>query len=249
MNQRRKSALSRSKGSVAALLAALSLFLMAGMASAHVTVWPKEVAQNSYEVFTVRVPSEKKDVLTTAVAVRVPEGVNITRTQPQPGWKTELERSADGKIERITWTAEEGQGLAVENFTEFKLSGKVEADATELKWKAYQTYSDSSVVEWIGAPDADYPGPVTAVGAGEAESDGHGHGAAEASPAPSSAPDASAAPEASAAPAASDAPAVDQPLAPAAEKDSLPLILSIIALALGVVAVIAAFTRRGGSKG
>ncbi len=41
------------------LVLLLSL-LLSGLASAHVTVQPKETTQGSYEKFTVRVPSEKK---------------------------------------------------------------------------------------------------------------------------------------------------------------------------------------------
>ncbi|WP_246029340.1 YcnI family copper-binding membrane protein, partial [Paenibacillus humicus] len=162
----------------AAGAAILMMLLMSSIASAHVTVWPKATTQGSYEVFTVRVPSEKADVMTTAVKIRVPDGVEVSRTQPLPGWKTTLETTADGKIESITWTADEGKGLTQQEFNEFKVSGKVAADAKELNWKAYQTYSDSSVVEWVGAADAEYPASVTTVAAGTGEGDGHGHGAA-----------------------------------------------------------------------
>ena len=44
------------------MIVAVSFF--AGMVSAHVTVQPKETTQGSYELFTVRVPSEKEDVTT-----------------------------------------------------------------------------------------------------------------------------------------------------------------------------------------
>ncbi|WP_332310183.1 YcnI family copper-binding membrane protein [Paenibacillus sp. D9] len=213
----------------AAGAAILMMLLMSSIASAHVTVWPKATTQGSYEVFTVRVPSEKADVTTTAVKVRVPDGVEVSRTQPLPGWKTTLETTADGKIESITWTADEGKGLTQQEFNEFKVSGKVAADAKELNWKAYQTYSDSSVVEWVGAADAEYPASVTTVAAGTGEGDGHGHGAAAGTD-----------------PAASPAPAdADHAAAPAEKESSLPLYLSIAALVLGAAAVIAAFARRG----
>ena len=127
-------------------------------------------------MFTVRVPSEKKDVETLKVQVKVPDGAEVSRYEPLPGWKVSLEKDASGKIVSLTWTADQGQGLTAEQFNEFKMSAKVAADAKELNWKAYQTYSDNSVVEWIGAPDADYPASVTMVGAGTGEGDGHGHG-------------------------------------------------------------------------
>jgi uncharacterized protein YcnI len=163
-----------------AAITMLSMVLFAGMASAHVTVQPKETTQGSYEVFTVRVPSEKENVTTKSVKVRVPEGFTLSRTQPKPGWKTELEKSADGAITSVTWTAE-GAGLSQTEFDEFRIQGKVAADAKELAWKAYQTYSDGSVVEWTGAPDADYPASVTTVNPGTGAGDGHGAATAPAS--------------------------------------------------------------------
>ncbi|MBP3962087.1 YcnI family protein [Paenibacillus lignilyticus] len=154
----------------------IAMFLFAGVASAHVTVWPKEAAQNSYEVFSVRVPSEKENVTTKIVKVKVPDGVKISRVEPKAGWKYELEQNADTKdIASITWTAE-GDGLAQTEFTEFRVSGKVAADAKQLIWKAYQTYSDNSVVEWVGGDGADYPASVTTVTAASGEGDGHGGG-------------------------------------------------------------------------
>ncbi len=197
----------------------LSLFLFAGIASAHVTVQPKETTQGSYEVFTVRVPSESENVTTTSIKVTVPAGVKVSRVQPKAGWKYELEKGSDGGITSITWTTE-GSGLSQTEFDEFRISGKVADDAKELAWKAYQTYSDKSVVEWTGAPDADHPASVTTVIAGTGEGDGHGAAAA--------------------APEASTEAATDS----AASSDKLPLVLSIIAVVLGAAALAAALTRK-----
>ena len=152
----------------------MGLFLFAGMASAHVTVQPPDVAANSYQVFTVRVPSESKGVSTTKVQVKIAEGAAVSRVEPKVGWAHELEKNADGAIIGVTWTAE-GTGLSETEFTEFRMSGKVSEDAKELVWKAYQTYSDSSVVEWTGAAGSDKPAAVQVV---TAAAGGDGHGAA-----------------------------------------------------------------------
>ena len=50
----------------------LATSLFASVASAHVTVQPKETTQGSYEVFTVRVPSENEKVPTTKMEVNSP---------------------------------------------------------------------------------------------------------------------------------------------------------------------------------
>ena len=163
---------------IMASAAAIAVFLLMAMpVSAHVTISPGEVVQGSYTVFTVRVPSEKEGTETIAVRVVFPEGVSITRFEPKPGWTAEFVRNAGQAITEVTWTAEPGHGLDVTEFTEFRMSGRVlpEAEGT-LVWKAYQTYADGSVVEWIGAPDTDSPtpAPTTTVVPGDPADDGHG---------------------------------------------------------------------------
>ncbi|SFJ01904.1 Uncharacterized protein YcnI [Paenibacillus sp. UNC496MF] len=198
--------------------ALMPLFLFASMASAHVTVQPKQTTQGSYEVFSVRVPSESENVTTTGVKVTVPDGVAISRVEPKAGWKYDLELAPDTKaVKSVTWTAE-GAGLAQTEFTDFRISGKVADDAAQLVWKAYQTYSDKSVVEWVGADGSDHPASVTAVVAGAAEGDGHG--------APAASADAEAAADKGGA------------------KENVSFVLSIAAAVLGAAALIASLTRR-----
>jgi len=196
------------------------MMLFAGMASAHVTVQPKQTMQGSYEVFTVRVPSEKEGLFTKKIKVTVAQGAAVSRVEPKPGWTYELEKAADETITSVTWTAE-GEGLARTEFTEFRMSGKVADDAKELVWKAYQTYSDGDVVEWVGAPDASYPASVTTILPGTGEGDGHGAPAA----------------------AGSDD-AAQEDGAHEKETSSLPLIFSIVAAVLSLVALIAALAKK-----
>ncbi|GMK43403.1 hypothetical protein PghCCS26_05300 [Paenibacillus glycanilyticus] len=160
---------------VIAATMAVCMMMFAGVASAHVTVQPPSVPANSYQVFAVRVPSEEKGVNTVKVQVKVADGAVISRVEPKPGWTSELEKDANGVVTAITWTAAEGGGLSETEFTEFRMSGKVNEDATQLVWKAYQTYSDNKVVEWVGADGSDKPASVTTVTAAAAEGDGHGH--------------------------------------------------------------------------
>lgn len=158
------------------MLAAFSLFT--GIASAHVTVLPKETIQGSYEMFTVRVPSENETVPTTQVKVEFPAEVTISRFEPKPGWKYEVEKDSSGTITSVTWTAE-NQGLTSTEFGLFNMQGKVADDATEIAFKAYQTYQDGSVVEWIGAPDSEKPASVTSVNPKPADASDDHHGTTE----------------------------------------------------------------------
>ncbi|WP_040208229.1 YcnI family copper-binding membrane protein [Neobacillus jeddahensis] len=158
------------------MIGALTIF--AGAASAHVTVQPNETSQGKYEVFTVKVPSENEQVPTTKIEVKIPEDVDVTRFEPKPGWKYELQKDESGKITSVTWTAE-GEGLSPTEFTMFNMSGKVGDNAEKIVWKAYQTYEDGSVVEWVGAEDAEKPASVTVVHPASSSETGHGHEAVQ----------------------------------------------------------------------
>ena len=159
------------------------LLAFAGTASAHVTVLPAETKQGSYEVFTVRVPTEKESA-TIRVELLFPEGVAISRVQPLAGWSYEFGTDAEGKKTSIVWTAD-GAGLADGEFGEFKLQGKVAEDAERLAWSAVQTYADGSAVEWAGGAESETPASVTKVQPGAGEADSHaaaaGHQASSAS--------------------------------------------------------------------
>jgi uncharacterized protein YcnI len=139
----------------------LFMMLFAGMASAHVTVFPKETIQGSYEKFTVRVPTEQ-NTPTIKVEVKIPETVEVSRTMPLSGWKSELTKDANGKVTSVIWTAV-AEGLASTEFGEFSMQGKVDKAATAIVWKAVQTYKDGSIVEWIGDEKSDHPASVTTV--------------------------------------------------------------------------------------
>ncbi|MEW9699750.1 YcnI family protein [Paenibacillus sp. SI8] len=161
------------------ILLALSM-LLAGIASAHVVVYPKETTQGTYEKFTVRVPSEK-DQPTVKVEVKFAlDSVAISRFEPKAGWTYELAKDTSGKITGVTWKAT-GDGLSSTEFGDFNMQGKVADTATQIQWKAYQTYKDGSIVEWVGAEGSDKPASVTTVkakAAGGATTDSHGQTAA-----------------------------------------------------------------------
>jgi uncharacterized protein YcnI len=193
----------------------LASMLFTGIASAHVTVMPKEATQGSYEKFTVRVPNEK-EIPTIKVEVRFPlDSVSISRFEPKPGWTYALTKDAEGKISGVTWTAS-GEGLTATEFGDFNMQGKVADQATQINWKAYQTYKDGTVVEWTGAEGSKTPASVTTVKAkpAGAAADSHGHttGAAE--------------------------------TAGTAGESQTPLYLSIAAVVLGAASLIVSLMRR-----
>jgi uncharacterized protein YcnI len=134
---------------LALLLASTVITISLGsIASAHVTVKPAEVVTAGFQTFTVSVPNEK-DIPTTSVKLVIPEGLaHISPTQ-KSGWKIAVDKT-DATVKSITW---QGGTINVDMRDEFTFSAQVPDKATELQWKAYQTYSDGTVVSWDQATD------------------------------------------------------------------------------------------------
>ena len=153
------------------LLLAVSLLLgTASVAWAHVRVLPEEVPADSFEVLTVRVPTER-EVPTTEVRVEVPEGFTVSGVEPVPGWDYDLEEDA-GAVSAITWS---GGEIGENEFQQFDVQARTPAEAGEYAWNAYQTYADGEVVEWTGQAESEEEASVVRVvesGSGEG-----GHGA------------------------------------------------------------------------
>ena len=154
----------------ALLLSTCLMLATAGVAWAHVVVSPEEVPADSFQVLTVRVPTEK-DIPTTEVRVEVPEGFTVSRVQPVPGWDYELEEDG-GVVRAITWS---GGELGATEFQGFAIQARTPEETGEYAWRAFQTYEDGSVVEWIGPEDAEErgeePASVVEVVEGGIESD------------------------------------------------------------------------------
>lgn len=115
--------------------------------SAHVTVKPNEVVIAKSQVFTISVPVEK-EVPTTEIRLVLPEGLENVRPNAKAGWTIELKKDGD-KVKEILW---KNGNIPVDLRDEFLFSAKAPAKATTIQWKAYQKYSDGTVVSWDQAP-------------------------------------------------------------------------------------------------
>lgn len=212
---------------IVALLAAMFVLALGSVASAHVSVWPKQSPVNGFERYTVRVPNEK-EIPTTKVRVELPAGSTFSSWLPVPGWTLTTEKDGANKVVALVF---DGGQIKPGEFMEFGVSVKNPAAAGDVAWKAYQTYSDNSVVEWVGASGSDKPAPMVKLtpAAGAAEG-GHGDTAAPGTSAPAPAAPGSAAP---AAPAPQPAPA-----APASGAGNWlgggALVVSLVALVLAI---------------
>jgi uncharacterized protein YcnI len=148
--------LSFSKISLATILI-LSLF--SSIASAHVTVIPKTSAPGAWETYTVKVPVEKESA-TTKLILKMPAGVEFEQYQPVPGWNVTLQKDANGKVTSITFETT-GEGILPGQFQSFSFVAKNPGQAGKAAWDAYQYYKDGSVVEWTGDESSKSPHSIT----------------------------------------------------------------------------------------
>jgi uncharacterized protein len=159
----------------AALTAAL---VLPAAAEAHVTLQPTSVpAGGDDTLLSVRVPNERDDASTVKVDLQLPAGFASASVEPVAGWSFKVTKvklakpiqTDDGEITegiaRITWT---GGRIPPGGFQDFPLSVVVPGKAGDtLTFKALQTYSNGTVVRWIGAKDSDNPAPTVAVAGAE----------------------------------------------------------------------------------
>jgi uncharacterized protein len=159
----------------ALLLAAAVALLAAAAAQAHVTVHPNALPAGGEAMLAIDVPDERRDARTVTLEVKFPAGFVSLDTQPVPGWTAKVltrrlakpvttdDGSFVSEVDVVTWTATDG-GIGPGQFLRFPLSAAVPGrPGAVLTFKALQTYSDGSVVRWIGPPAADEPAPQVLV--------------------------------------------------------------------------------------
>jgi uncharacterized protein YcnI len=183
-------------------LAAATVALTAGIASAHVTANPNTAEPGSYSKISFRVPNEEKSADTTTVKVGLPldHPIASVSVRPQPGWTVKVTKArlatpvkSDGAevtqaVSAITWS---GGTIAPGEFQEFDVSmGPLPTDTDRLMFTAEQTYSDGKVVRWNqdpgdGGQEPEHPAPtVHLVAAKDASAPARGGVAKEASASP-----------------------------------------------------------------
>lgn len=133
-------------GSLIATFTGLFL-LMPALALAHVVVTPAKASVGERQTFTVSVPNEQKSDV-TQLKLQIPSGVQDVMPTVKPGWQINTTKSGDA-IAVITWT---GGSIPEGLRDDFTFSAQVPAQATQLQWKAFQTYADGTTVAWDQAP-------------------------------------------------------------------------------------------------
>lgn len=178
----------RRRGLAAGLLGAVLALAAPLAASAHVRVTPDQAEPGSYSQLTFRVPNESDSAGTVRVEVSLPADTPFASVsyQPLPGWTTTADPTplpkpvtVDGNdlteaVTSVVWQADPGVQIAPGQFQLFTLSVGPVPKVGSIALPATQTYSDGTVAEWNGGPDAEEPAPVlyiTDAPAGEAAHD------------------------------------------------------------------------------
>lgn len=124
--------------------------------SAHVTVRPSEVKTSERVTFAVSVPNEH-DTPVVGVRLVIPEGLSSVRPFAKAGWNIEITKTGEGEnvtATEIKWTSAGGT-VPVDLKDDFLFGAMAPAEATELQWKAYETYADGTEVAWDQTPSED----------------------------------------------------------------------------------------------
>jgi len=172
-----------------ALLAITFATMWALAASAHVTVQPATAEQGARGRFVFRVPNESATASTIKLEVQTPKDPKLAatvagvRVAPKTGWDVAIEKeplnppikgeSSDitEYVSKITWTAQPGTKIGPDQFDEFDFTtGVLPKDATEMAFKAIQTYDGpladgSTEARWVevrqaGQADPKRPEPL-----------------------------------------------------------------------------------------
>lgn len=137
--------------------------LFAGFASAHVTVNPTEAQTGAWQTYSIKIPSEK-ELPTTKITLKVPQGVAFKQYQPLSGWKITTEKNDSNEVTSITWEVDgDNEGILAGQFQQFNFVAQNPDAETEVAWDAFQYYSDGSIVEWTGGPSDSNPHSITAI--------------------------------------------------------------------------------------
>jgi uncharacterized protein YcnI len=136
----------------------LGLVLFGSVASAHVEVTPNTSLTGEEEVYTVRVPNEKK-IPTVKLTIKIPSGLEFDSVEPLAGWKFTTQE-ANGKVKSITFETT-GEGILPGQFQRFAFIAANPDKPTKAAWDAYQFYKDGSVVEWTGDEGSESPHSIT----------------------------------------------------------------------------------------
>ena len=154
-------------------LATIVLLLTPAAALAHVSIHPNVLPAGGFATVNVRVPNEQDKATVVKVQMQMPSGLTSVSVQPPPGWTAAYKmqklttpiQTDDGpitsEVREVDWTAGRGAGILPGEFLQLPLSiSTPDKVGAVVAFPTLQTYSDGSIVRWIGPPSADSPAPT-----------------------------------------------------------------------------------------
>ena len=155
-------------GSAAAMVASAS-------ASAHVTLETREAWVGASYKAVMRVPHGCEGSPTTAIKIRIPEGVISVKPMPKAGWKLDTVSGKYSKtyslrgakvsegVTEVHWT---GGKLPDAFYDEFLFIGALaeELEAGKTIYFPVVQECEKGVERWIEIPDGGHEGPAPATG-------------------------------------------------------------------------------------
>jgi uncharacterized protein len=168
---------------VTMVLAGVGVCALATPAWAHVTVDPPSAPKGSTVKLSFLAPNEDPTAKMTELQVAFPippeTPIPTVTVEAKPGWTVRVttqklttpivtdDGSIDEIVSEIDWKAKTAaDGIAAQQFGEFTIDADGLPDnENQVVFRAIQYYSDAKVVRWIdpvtpGGPAADFPTPI-----------------------------------------------------------------------------------------
>jgi uncharacterized protein YcnI len=130
------------------------VMLVPAIASAHVIVTPNTAGVGQELVFNVSCPNEQQTPI-TKLTLDMPKGVSEVVPTEKDGWTITTTSNNSTSDPEITTITWTGttSTIPVGQREDFGFGAQVPGTATTLDWKAYQTYADGTIVHWDQTPN------------------------------------------------------------------------------------------------
>ena len=142
--------------------------VIAGQATAHISVSPEQAVLRESTEFTITVPAEG-GLTTNLVRVLFPAQVSVYAVADAPGWTTTVLKRPDGRLRGVEWT---GGLIPPDQYATFTVLGTPFEEGTSV-WRSEQGTTNGKLKKWTGPPETgdqvapetgpDAPGPAWAV--------------------------------------------------------------------------------------
>jgi uncharacterized protein YcnI len=137
---------------ITSIITSLAVVVMVPAAAfAHVVVTPGQAGIGQELTFNVSVPNEQKTPVMN-LRLDIPDGVTNVTPTAKDGWTITTDKTSGAQNPEVTSITWANGTIPVGQRADFSFSAQVPASATDLNWKAYQTYGDGTIVHWDQKP-------------------------------------------------------------------------------------------------